>query len=183
MRYLLLVIGLSALCSGAVSAQSIYKTVDEQGRVSYSDKPPANRNAQSEEEQAELPPVNAIPEQPIERRGQREPSQRDRDAQTPDYQVRVLNPIPESSVPPGQRDLSIVATLNQSLEPEHELVYYMDGERLAQTRERQFLVQQIYRGSHIITVQVVDVDGRVLARSEPVTVHVHRPSVINRPGS
>lgn len=182
MRYLLLVIGLLALCSGAVSAQSIYKTVDEQGRVSYSDKPPANRNAESEEEQAaELPPVNAIPEQPIERRGER--SQRDRDAQTPDYQVRVINPTPESSVPPGQRDLSIVATLNQRLEPEHELVYYMDGERLAQTREQQFLVKQIYRGSHIITVQVVDGDGRVLARSEPVRVHVHRPSVFNRPGS
>lgn len=181
MRHLLLVIGLLALCSGVANAQSVYKTVDEEGRVSYSDKPPANRDAESDEDKAELPPVNAIPEQAIERRG--EPSQRNRDTQTPNYQVSIISPTPETSVPPGQRDLSIVAALDQSLEPEHELVYYMDGERLAQTRERQFLVQEIYRGSHIITVQVVDADDRVLARSEPVTVHVHRPSVINRPGS
>lgn len=182
MRNLLLVIGMLALCSGGVSAQGVYKTVDDEGRVSYSDKPPAKRE---KDEEAKLPSVNTVPgersrgSQGSGRNRQNEPQE----AEVPNYQVSIINPVPQSSVPPGQRDLEIVAGLEPSLASEHSLVFYMDGEELTQTRERQFVVQEIHRGSHTLEVEVLDAEGRPITRSEPVTVHVHRPSVINRPGS
>lgn len=178
MRILLVLIGIT-FWSSMAAAQPVYKTVDEEGRVTYSDKPPAQREQGDE---AQLPAVNTMPEQRVQRSGQNRQRNQPQ-AEVPNYQLYIINPTPESSVPPGQRDLNIVAGLEPNLAPGHTLAFYMDGERLTQTRERQFLVQEIYRGSHTIEVEVLDADGRAITRSEPVVVHVHRPSVINRPGS
>lgn len=165
------------LWASLLSAQAIYRTVDEDGRVTYSDRPPAD---EQEREEAQLPPINSAAETRPRARGQQQ-NREQRDAVR--YQVDILSPAPESSVPPGQRDLNIVVGLDRDLRPGDFLAIYRNDELLTETRERQFLVQEITRGSHQIEVEVISADGELLGASEPVTVHVHRPSVLNRPGS
>lgn len=50
---------LLALGSGPVQAEKLYKTVDEQGNVTYSDSKPENAMGEVEEQEASLPDVEA----------------------------------------------------------------------------------------------------------------------------
>jgi len=163
-------------------AQTVYRTVDEDGRVTYTDRPPANNEAESE---ARLPPLNTAPETQTRNqdRGQRQSRENRAEQQRVSYQPSILSPAPESSVPPGQRDLNITVALDRDLRDNHLLAYYLNGELVAETRERQFVVQEIIRGTHEVEVEVIGADGAVLGSASPVTVYVHRTSVINRPGS
>lgn len=165
------------MASLLATAQPIYKTVDDEGHVSYSDKPPRGNQPP---ESPELPPVNSVPEQAVP---SGRPSDSEADA-TPQlqYSIEIVAPQPDSSVPPGQRDLPISVDLQPVLLPEHTLVYYLDDEPVAEIRSTQHIVREIYRGTHSVRVEVLDARGRVLGATNPVTIHVHRPSVTPRRG-
>lgn len=177
---LLLTVTTLLLWAGQSAAQTVYRTVDEDGRVTYTDRPPANNEDESE---ARLPHINAVPETPTRSQSQRQSRERPTEQQELRYEPNIISPTPESSVPPGQRDLSITVALDRDLRDGHFLAYYLNGELLTETRERQFVVQEIVRGTHQIDVEVLAPDGSVLGSASPVTVYVHRTSVINRPGS
>ncbi len=85
--------------------QTIYKSVDENGNVSYSDRPPEGGRSESAET---LPPVNTLPEQKPTRSYPNSAREETDDEATIDYTLSLASPAPESSVPPGQRDLPIV---------------------------------------------------------------------------
>lgn len=165
------------MASLLATAQTIYKTVDDEGRVSYSDKPP--RGAQRPDT-PELPPVNSVPEQALPY-GRPSDPEADSTSQV-QYSIEIVAPQPDSSVPPGQRDLAISVNLQPALLPEHTLVYYLDDEPVAEIRSTQHIVREIYRGTHSVRVEVLDAQGQVLGATNPVTIHVHRPSVIPRRG-
>lgn len=161
-------------------AGEIYKTVDEDGRVTYSDKPPRQ---QKKADKAELPPVNSM-----ERIEKPRPSPRDsvpasQNEQAIDYQLNLASPEQDAQVPPGQRDLVIRVELNPPLAPEHQLAYYMDGEEIARGRDSQYRIEEIFRGTHQIRVAILDQTGQTLRTSDTRRVHVHRPSLLLGPGS
>jgi len=181
MRLLRIITAVCLLGLGISPGQAgeIYKTVDEDGRVTYSDKPPRQQKA----DKAELPPVNSM-----ERTEKPRPSPRDsvpasRSEQTIDYQLSLASPEQDAQVPPGQRDLVIRVELNPPLAPEHQLVYYMDGEEIARGRDSQYRVEEIFRGTHQIRVAIVNQTGQTLRTSDTRQVHVHRPSLLLGPGS
>lgn len=180
LRVLLILMTTVALWASQSAAQTVYRTVDEDGRVTYTDRPPADNEAEAE---AQLPHINTAPETPTRTQNQRQGRDNAAEQPTVRYDANILSPAPETSVPPGQRDLAITVALNQDLRDGHFLAYYLNGELLAETRERQFVVQEITRGTHQIEVEVLSDDGSVLGSASPVTVYVHRVSVINRPGS
>jgi len=157
-------------------AQKVYKTVDEDGRVTYTDKKPSGER--QEDQQAELPPVNTM--EKTERRRRQEPEP---EAQTevPDYQLTLVRPEEGAQVPPGQRDLLIQVQLSPELAPEHRLIYYMDDETLNRGRQPQYLIEEIFRGTHRIRVAIVDQNGTIVEESDTRRVHVHRPSLLLGP--
>lgn len=175
MRTVLIGTLLSLLASPTLG-QAIYKSVDEDGNVSYSDRPPNGAQPESSET---LPPVNTLPEQ------KPSPASRNRDRGNEeeraaiDYQLSLASPAPESSVPPGQRDLPIVLNASPALAPGHAFAFYLDGELLAETRSNQYVVEEIFRGAHQIRGMIIDENGNMLRETETITIYVHRPSKLN----
>lgn len=174
MRTVLIGTLLSLLASPTLG-QTIYKSVDENGNVSYSDRPPEGARSESAET---LPPVNTLPEQKPTRSYPNRAREQADDV-TIDYTLSLASPAPESSVPPGQRDLPIVLSADPSLAPGHAFAFYMDGELLAETRSNQYVVEEIFRGAHQIRGMIIDENGNVLRETETVTIYVHRPSKLN----
>lgn len=156
--------------------QTIYKSVDENGNVSYSDRPPEGARSESAET---LPPVNTLPEQKPTRSYPNSAREETDDEATIEYTLSLASPAPESSVPPGQRDLPIVLNADPGLAPGHAFAFYMDGELLAETRSNQYVVKEIFRGAHQIRGMIVDENGNVLRETETITIYVHRPSKLN----
>lgn len=168
---LCVLIGLS-LTAGA-SAQ-IYKTVDKDGKVIYTDKPRGDQPA----EPLNLPPINTLPPENANNYPQ---IGEDVQPESVNYQVSIISPRENVTIPPGERDLGIAVTLNRPLAGDHWLLYFMNGELLEETQASNIVIQDVFRGSHTIVVEVIDSNGNSLGKSSPVVVNVIRPIVKPQP--
>ena len=152
----------------AVAAE-IYKTIDKQGRVVYTDRPPAHVNAKI----VELPSINALPA----------PQYIPNDNSVPNavavddsYQINVINPVSGVVLSDDKPDFSISVNLNRALEPGHVLVYFLDGYIVGKTTERAISVLAPSRGEHKLHVDVMNKYGKSLGQSDPITLVVQRPA-------
>lgn len=164
-----LVIALIALLIAPLAVAQVYRVVDEQGRVSFTDSPPPGSKA----EKLDLQDSNRLPA-PSDLPPRREPKASDG---IPDYQVAITYPPPDFHVTPGLRDLNVEINISPSLGSGHR-IELIDNGQLVPGRTLQNIV---VRGTHILQARVVDEEGTVLSESEPVQIHVHRPSVGRRP--
>jgi len=159
------------LQSVAVVAADIYKTVDEQGRVIYTDKPSGDQPA----EKVDLPPVNTLPPEP--RTNRPNPTINNKPSQQQPYSISIVSPKNNATLTAEQRDLGIAVTLDRPLESNHWLLFFMNGELLEETQSNSVFIEEITRGSHTIYIEVIDNKCISLGVSEPVVVNVMRPRV------
>lgn len=166
------------IASITAQADKIYKTEDAQGRTVYTDKP-----SKSAQEQTELPQLNdmSAPEQGPAL--EQETSTQQNAEEPVEYGVQILQPANEATLTAGERNLQIRVGLSPNLQPGHSLAYYLDNELVQQSQSTQLVIEEIFRGRHTVAVEVLDQQGRLLGRSEPVVVFVHRPSRLLPPKS
>lgn len=151
----------------------VYKSVDKDGRVIYTDSP-KDENAKK----VELREINTVPgAQPLPQ----STSVDDFESQPAaiNYQIDIISPRNDVSIPVGQRDLAIAIQLNPALQEGHLLVYFMNGELLEETTMNNIIVKDVPRGTHTLVVEAIDADGQSLGTSAPVLVNVIRPNIKN----
>ncbi|WP_081869670.1 DUF4124 domain-containing protein [Endozoicomonas numazuensis] len=161
---LLLVLPLSGQSS------EIYKTVDNNGNVTFTDSPGANKKA----EPVELPPITSIPSSPTSS----QPAVKQLDDQKGDIYptFTITEPANDSTV----RDNGNF-TVNVSLKPRltvgHTLSLSVDGVQQGKPqRNTQFKLQNIDRGTHQLSVAILNRNGKTLKTTRS-TVHVQRTVV------
>lgn len=158
---------LSLVISHAASAE-IYKTVDKNGRVVYTDQP-GNESA----EKVTLPPINTLPPEEASPYSPPPPEQ----DQQASYEIKIMSPRDNVAIPPGQRDLGIAVVINPALGPDHILLYFMNGELLQESTATNIVVEDVNRGANTIYVEAVDSNGTSLGKSPSVVVNVIRPII------
>jgi Domain of unknown function (DUF4124) len=163
-RFLLIIL---CIFIGAHSFAQIYKTVDKDGNVVYSDTPP--------NDQAESVKLKEILTLPAEHPGNSVSTDTRRDEAVVEYKVEIVSPRNEVVIPPGQRDLAIAISLDPYLQPDHLITYYMDGELIEETQSTSIVIQDPPRGGRTLTVEVINQQGDVLGVSQPLTVNIIRP--------
>jgi hypothetical protein len=154
----------------------VYKWVDEKGVVHYTDKPPSPNAtpAKLPELQTFRSPVIAAPDAPADRT----------DAATPPApagtaRVRIESPADDATV--RSIELPVSVSVTPGLAEGQRLVYYLDGSaRTLPTTSTSVTLSAIGRGTHQITVSLVDGAGREIRRSAPVTVHFMPPGTGNQ---
>lgn len=151
---------------------AVYKWVDEQGNVVYSDQPRPGA------EQVKVPPVSTYPAPPLPPRtaGADAPK-----APAPAYtQVSIVQPSHDSTVRNNAGVVVISALLEPPLRSDlgHQIVLSMDGEPVGEPGPTTAIqLSNVDRGTHTLQVSVVDDAGEVLASSEPSTFHMRRVSI------
>jgi len=160
----------STTCS-LLHAEPIYKHVDAQGNVTYSDSPMG-----SDDQAITLPPVNTqnMSEGDSGRGYDTAPV-----ADEIDYQMFIDLPENDSSIPPGQTSVVVSGHLDPAAEFPAEFALVYDGQVIQTSGTPQFSIPQLFRGSHSISIQVIDDQGVTIANSSTVTIHVVRPTVAN----
>lgn len=148
----------------------IYKTVDKNGRVTFSDTPPANTNAKPIELKRlnTTPPPTAIPNTPSN-------NSTINTQATQAYQVQILAPLNGTTLLVDERSVSMSVSLNQNLQNDDVFAYKLDGNILTKTTEFSFTLNEPPRGEHSLTVDVIDKEGNSLAKSDAITFVVMRP--------
>jgi hypothetical protein len=153
----------------------IYRTVDEQGNVVFTDEPPP---AGAESEEVTLPQINTTP--PPEPRPDLapEPNEPAEEPAATEYGVAITDPSDETTIPMGPGNFTVSGVVRPSLGSGHKVQLFMDGVAQGDPQTTpSWQLTNVFRGAHDLTIAVIDGEGNQLAVSDPVRVYVLRPSV------
>lgn len=163
----LLVLGLVP----ALAAAGVYKWVDPDGTVHFSDTP------QPGAEEVHVPPpqmYTPAPYAPITPRPEA-PA-----AQAEYTQLAITAPEAEASIWDNTGAIPVSFSLKPALKADrgHRLVVLVDGQAQEPVKGTSTTLENVERGSHTLQGQIVDAAGKVLVSSSAITVHLHRQSVL-----
>lgn len=158
------------------AAAAIYKTVDENGNVIYTDTP-KDKSAEA----IELQPVNTQPA--VKPRTPPKPTANDSGdkEKATSYRVRITSPANDSTIPTGQESVAVQVSLSPKLAAKHRLQLLVNGAPLGKGgRSTRFQLSALQRGTLNLQARVVDADNKVLASSDSINMHIKRHSILNR---
>ena len=164
----------AVLCAGHLTAaEKIYKVVDEEGNVTFTDTPPNDADAMVEPHSIlgtnTTPAVATAPEDAVKI------DQADAEAS---YVTRIVSPANESTIPMGPGDFMVEAEVSPGLDNEERLILLLDGEAVGAPQSvPQWQLTNVFRGAHRLQVVRVSKTGAAQSQSTEHTVYVMRPSV------
>ena len=168
MRIFLLIISFFCLAA-AVAAKDVYRFVDEQGNVIYSDTPvPGAEKIRIDEVQTidpgEVPQFVYTPP-PTE---------------VPAYtKLEIVSPENDSVIRSHEGTVTISASVEPvlNLRVGHHLVLYLDGIEAASGTSPQFILSNIERGTHTLNMAVEDQSGSQVISSPAVSFTLYQQTV------
>jgi hypothetical protein len=164
------------LLAGAATGSDdrIYRSVDAEGRVVFSDQPPSD-----DAKPLELPPLMIVeptvvvpPPRP----------QRTERPQPPYRTLAIVSPAHDEAVRSNVGDVAIRVRVEPALQPGHRLQLLLDGEVVdGSGTGGVFQLSNVHRGTHVAQARVVDGDGHVVKTSDAISFHMLQISVLTRP--
>lgn len=189
-RYHRVLAAMLALVVGAAATAAetrIYRTVDADGNVVFTDVPPAQGQAS---QTVELGTGNTFtaPETPAESRSLE--SWLGRDAQDEEEagdaavryrSLRVASPAHDEGLRDNAGNVTVTAEVQPELAPSHVLALYLDGALQQTGQTTRFELSNLDRGTHRLELRILDASGNTLAASEPSVFHLQRRSLLLQP--
>lgn len=165
----------------AAQADDVYRWVDKDGVVHYSDNPPT-----PDSKPAELPPLQTFSSgavaggQPIgapsssDDRGNGDLTAPD-GTPTPPFTPKIVSPAANDTIRGAERQVTVVLGTPPPIGV--SLTYFLDGKpmNLTPTTSSTFLLNGIDRGEHQVYVKAVDQNRKTLGQSETVTFFMKPP--------
>lgn len=171
------------------AAGDVYRWVDEDGDVHYSD----TKRGDAEKVEVEEPQTVPAPDtSSADTGGDTEQAQQADEAGAGDeagvaaYEtVRITEPESEATIWDNQGNVPFKVTLDPELSRDagHRLAVYVDGERRRTIPGTQDTLTGLNRGEHQLRVAVIDAQGQELAGSDPVTFFVKQASLQRQQGN
>jgi uncharacterized protein DUF4124 len=171
-RLTLLPLASILMLAGAAHAATVYKWVDEQGVIHFSDQP----HPQAQEVEVKqsntyqgAPPATPTGSNPTI---DTKPQQRT-------YALCELYRPENDEVFLNTSTLTAKLRLQPSLVPGDKIYLAVDGKRVMNqsTSTTDFVLNEVERGTHVLVAVVEDPEQKVICASPAVTFHVRQPSV------
>jgi len=160
---------ISLACSLAVAA-TVYKWVDENGVVHYSDQP--HPNAQK----VNVPGAQTYraPETPAAASAPLAPSP---EAAPPSYAGCAIAQPADDETFQNLESLTVIVRTDPALHPGDQVSLTIDGAPVKGATGGQFVISPVERGTHVVQAVVRDSGGGLMCQTPPVTFHVHQPNL------
>ena len=173
------------VCAATASAQEVYRWVDEDGVVHYSDQPPPGDEA--EPVALDVPPGIGNPVRGIAIDAPRPRSRPDDDEAAATETVggyrraSIVEPQAEQVLWNLATRLPVSMTLEPALAGSHRVQWLLDGQPIGEpVTALSTTLSPVYRGTHTIEAVIVDGAGTTIFRTDPVTFYVQQASVFRR---
>lgn len=181
----LLMIFLISLMTTAASPlmAQVYKVVDEDGNVTYTDKPPPDGS-----KPIDLAPISVIEAPTYEKAPEATEEDEAEKAMSLGYMRRVYrdfaitSPSQEESVWKPDGPVSVTWAVNTGLQPGMQVILYLDGQRHTATVQPMIPLIGLDRGEHTLKAELRDSRNRIVATAETITFFVRQPNVFSNPG-
>jgi hypothetical protein len=165
---------LATLLVSQLWAATVWKWVDKNGVVHYSDQPvpgaiQVDLNVQTfSAQEADVPQTN------------RSAAARDTAAELEYQSIAIASPGNDETLSGTGGAVTISVTIEPALQGDHSVGIYLDGRLVSEPQSTALSAQvsDVGRGAHTAQAQVLGADGRVLIQSAPVTFFVFQQSVM-----
>lgn len=184
----LLLIGLltllTLLTAGPLQAQ-VYKTVDEDGNVVYTDQAPKDGSAP-----IDLRPLSIIETPEYVRPDETEP-ENDTDGKDDGKQMSlkylrknyadfaIIAPQAEETIWQPENVITVAWSTRYQLQAGMQVTVYVDGVAQTSSDQQVIALAALDRGEHTVTAELTDAQNRRIATAAPVTFFVRRPGLNN----
>ena len=175
----LLLLAVFMCCSAA--AGQVYRWVDADGSVHYSDRP------QEGAEKVTLPSAQTFKAPIVNRRRPKTvASSSDNNDPTPEAslqyrKVEIVRPAQEEVLWNTGGQIEVAVSVEPKLQSGHKLQLYLDNQRIdgLEPGGTQFTLQDVFRGQHSLRAEVRGSSGVKLIESLPVKFTVQQTSQLN----
>lgn len=156
------------------SLAEIYRNVDSQGNVTYSDE------RSNGSETVDVKPVTTVTlpklEDVVEAPGEAPTLEQAPDA----YQaVSFVAPRNDEAFHSGSGDVEFRVTSTPALRRGHKYEVALDGQPVGQSTSGSVMVRNVFRGTHQADVHIINQDGARIKTGDSISFTIHRPSVQN----
>ncbi len=153
---------------------AVYKTVDKDGNVSYSDSP--SKSA----EELDLPPVPVINISPSPQLNLT-PKQEIKQGQWTYTQLAIKKPQSNATIRNNAGNISVELLIDPPLRESDTILLKSNGKEVSRGRSNTLAITQMNRGSHALQAIIINANGETLSSSETITFHLQRQSqLLNR---
>lgn len=160
---LVLTVVISLLLASTATAQ-VYKTVDEDGKVTFTDSP------ENTAKPVEITEPNTVKSIDVPIRVKPRPN-----SAAQGYRISISSPSDGDSVS-GLTTTTVTGKLTPALKPNHQIQLLVDGASYNTSRQANFSVSNLERGPHTLQLVVIDRNGATLNSSSVVTISSTRPN-------
>ena len=165
--------GLMLLASPSLFAGEVYRVVDEDGQVTFTDSPAVNTQAEA----INLPAINIAIAPPARTNEGDDEATGD---EVPYTSARITQPLNNATIPPGQTTLVVELTLKPALQEGHLAQLYIDGRTQgAASASTTFSISGLNRGEHKVHIEILGADKKRKTKTAAVTFHVKQRSANN----
>ncbi len=160
-------VAIASLLLPMASNAGIYKYLDENGRVAYSDKPV--EGAKKMKIQRQPTP------QPDESTEDDDASEDEEEEEVTSYKsLKILNPTHDKVISDRSGSVQVILLPSPRLSSEHQLIINVDGKDISRGKHANLNLANVHRGSHTVSGRIVDADGNLMIESPSVSFHVRR---------
>jgi hypothetical protein len=165
--FIIILLMLASICQA-----DIYKWVDSQGNVHFSDKPHPGSEAVT------LPEVQTYSPPPVSTSNQQASSNDDSDDVATYTTFDIIQPTNEETIRNNDGSVNVIVTIKPMLKQGDKLQMVYDGKDMGDPQTSPaFAISGIYRGAHTVAVKLIASDGNVIKTTDTVKFFMHRPRV------
>lgn len=165
MNYWHLLLILSTTFIADLTEAEIFRSVQPDGTVVYSDQPSGDAKA------VDLPPLMITPATEAQNRGGQ---QQDKDKAVK-RKISISSPAANSIIPNGLNPSTVVTQTSPALGKNDRIRILLDNRMVAYGNQNRYVLQRLPRGQHQLQAQWVDKEGKLLAQSPSVSIQVYWP--------
>jgi hypothetical protein len=168
MKKITLLLSLIWLPHTAIAAD-VYKTVDENGNVTFTDSPDPTKKS----EVVDLPPITAIPPTPNKTSPSSSYEPMNGKPEDPYQSLIITHPANDTTIR-DNGNFTVQVSIKPRLYSDHKLQLSLDGVTQGKAqRGTSFKLKNIDRGTHQLEVSIVDKKGSAIRKTNSA-VHIQR---------
>lgn len=164
--------------SSPLTAQ-VYKTVDENGNVVYTDQPPMDGS-----KPVELRPLSVIEAPEYKTPAGDQNVAEEEEEEKPLRFLRkyyedfaIVSPQPDESIWYSENVITVAWGVANAPQPGMQVIISVDGRAQPPTGERVVAFTGLERGEHTATAELRDARNRRIATAQPVTFFIRQPNI------
>lgn len=158
----------------APAAKTVYRSVDANGKVTFTDIPPKDRPSEAIKVHA----ANTMPVGQPSAQGEGATSEKKKES-VKYTRLEITSPANDETFGQDVESVTLAAQLEPGLQDGHTFQLYFDGNPVG-TNEMSYTVNGLERGTHTVEARIFDKNKKVLKSASPVQFHVRRISVLNK---